>query len=240
MKIPLGGVYKMDKSKLFLSCLITIVLTTAAPAGWVPLTGDPVSISSLSGGVLVVHDKEFSEFDLFGIGTGGALAPDATSVFVQGGKISGTENYGLRFLLGWNAGSNQTVTISSLSFKVSIMAGYDEWFIEDASMYLTAASATGTGVVNISQAIWDEPFGSVLASLSGSKEYLDGGAYLTASANFAQVKDIWVSSGISITGGTGGTAYLGETYLLYSQIPEPATVFLLGLGALALLRKRRQ
>ena len=236
----------MDKSKLFLSCLITIiVLTTAASAAWVPLT-ELEPISSLPGGVLVVGDKEFSEFEVTGLAQGGALAPNADSVLIQGGQDDATGNYGVRFRLDWTVGSNQTIN-ANINFQVSILPEYDEWFIEDAVLFLAVAGATGTGVVNASENIYDADFlGNSLAALCSSRETGDGGVNLIDSSYFqiggnpAQVKDIWVRTGIIITGGTGGTAQLSEVFELYSQIPEPATVLLLGLGALALLRKRRQ
>ena len=220
----------MKSSKVILSCLISIVLATAASAAWVPLTGDPVSLSSLPAGSLIVDDKEFSEFDIFGIGTGGAIAPDADSVFVQGGWDDATGDYGLRFVFSWNAMSGQIIN-ANLGFKVSILPGYD-YFIKDVWMYLTGASATGTGVVNAAENVWDTfPGGTNLASLSCSKQDGDNGIYLTDYAEFTPLKEIWIrSKDISITGGTNGAAHLSEVFQFYSQIPEPATLVLFGMA----------
>jgi len=234
-------------------CLIVLITCPGMVlAAWVPLTGDPVSISSLENTSLIIEDKEFSEFDLFGIGAGGAIAPDPTSVFVQGGWDDQTGDYGLRFLLSWNAGVGQTVN-ANLNFKVAIRPGYDEWFIRDILAILSGASATGTGVVNASEIVWDGPIpgGNVLASISLSKQHLDNGQYLSAGAEFSPVKEIWVRKDISITGGTGiiivnneevqigGTAHLSEMFQFFSQIPEPTTFALLAMG-LGLLRRRRK
>jgi len=233
-----------------LICLIVVIsCPVMASAAWVPLTGDPVSIASLANTSLIIEDKEFSEFELFGIGAGGAIGPDPTSVFVQGGWDDQTGDYGLRFLLSWNAGVGQTVN-ANLNFKVSILPGYDAYFIKDVLAILSGASATGTGVVNASEIVWDGPIpgGSVLASLSLSKQELDNGQYLTASAEFSPVKEIWVRKDISITGGTGindqqvdigGTAHLSEMFQFFSQIPEPTTLCLLALG-LGMLKRRRR
>jgi hypothetical protein len=57
---------------------------------------------------------------------------------------------------------------------------------------------------------------------------------------YAQIKQMWVRKGITITGGDNGTAKLNEIFQMYSQIPEPATLLLLGLGSLALLRTRKK
>jgi len=229
----------MKSSRVILSCLISIVLATAASAAWVPLTGNPVPISSLQGGSLVFGDKELSEIELFGIGTGGAIAPDACSVFVQGGWDNATGDYGLQFLLSWNAFSGQTVS-ANFNFKISVL---DANSIKDVSLYLTGVSATGTGGINIGETVWDAPFpeGNVIASLSCSKQANDGGAYLVDYADFAPVKEIWIhSKDVSITGGTNGAAHLSEFYQFYSQIPEPATVCLLGLGVLGLVGRKKR
>jgi len=234
----------MKNSKIILSCLISVVLATAASAAWVPLTGDPVSISSLPGGSLVFGDKELSEIELFSIGTGGAIAPDANSVFVQGGRDDATGNYGLRFLFSWNAGSNQTSN-ATLNFKVSILPGYDDYFIDDVTLAITGVSTNGTGVVSIGEEVWDVPFytpGSFpIASLSCSKWKGSPLAYLVDHAEFAPVKKIWIySKDISITGGTNGLAHLSEFFQFYSQIPEPATIVLLGTAGIWIFTRKKR
>jgi len=231
----------MKESRFFLSFLISVIVVAVASADWVPLTGNPVSLSSLPSGVLTMGDKEFSEFVLSAESTGGALPPNADSVYLQGGQDTTSGDYGLRFLLLLNVASNQSIT-ADLSFKVSILPGYDQYFIDDASMILTNASATGTGAVNVAETILDAPppAGNLLASLHCSKVYGDGGVNLQDYAEFDLSKAIWVGKEISLVGGTSGTAHMSEFFQFYSQIPEPATVLLFGLGALALLRIKRR
>ena len=219
------------------------MLATAASAAWVPLT-DSVPLSSLEGGSLIFGDKELSEIELFGFGTGGAIDPDADSVFVQGGRNSVTGDYGLKFNSSWSAISNQIVN-TTLSFKVSILPGFDEYFISDVWLILTGASANGTGGVYMGETVWDAPFfnpeGNIIASLSCSKQDGDSGAYLVDYDDFAPLKEIWIQSkDISVTGGTDGTAHLSEFYQFYSQIPEPATLVLLGVGGLWIVTRRKR
>ena len=225
-----GEVEMMKSSKLILSCLISIMLATAASAAWVPLT-DKVPLSSLPGGSLVVGDKEFSGFNLdVIIVDGGALDPDLMTV--QGVQDVTTGDYGLRFNdFSWSVGSNQTITVD-LSFKVSILPGYDEYYIKDVWLYLTGAGATGTGVVSAGENVWDAfPGGTAVASLSVSKQDGDNGANLSDYAEFAPLKEIWIQTKhISVTGGTSGSAHFSEFFQFYSQIPEPATLVLLGAG----------
>jgi hypothetical protein len=232
----------MKSIKVVLSCLISITLATTVSAQWVPLTGEPVSLSSLQGEPFIFGDKELSEIDLFGIGIGGAIAPNADSVYVQGGRDDTTGNYGLRFLLSWNAFANQTVN-ATLSFKISVQPSYEDYFIEDTWLYLTGVSATGTGGVNVGETVWDAPFpdGNVIASLSCSKYYGDSGNFISDHDVFDPVKAVWIhSKDISITGGTDGSAHLSELYQFYSQIPEPATIVLLGTASIVFFTRKKQ
>jgi hypothetical protein len=221
------------------------MLATAASAAWIPLTGDPVSVSSLEGESLPFGDKELSEINLFGFGTGGAIPPDADSVFVQGGQNSVTGDYGLRFNFSWSAISNQ-IANTTLSFKVSILPGFDDYYIKDVWLNITGASATGTGGVHVGETVWDAPFfdpeGIIIASLSCSKEEDDGGADLVDyEDNFAPLKEIWIySKDISVTGGTSGSAHISEFYQFYSQIPEPTTLVLLGTAGVWILTRRKR
>jgi hypothetical protein len=231
----------MKKSALVISIIsISIILTSSAQAAWVPLTGAPVSISSLPAGGLAFEDIIVSDFDLFGFGDGGALSPSANTVFVQGGKDDASGDYGLRFLLSWQAGSNQIITVPSLNFTVSVLP--DAWHLDDVSLYIPGAFTTGTGVVNAGETVWDGPFpgGNLIGSLNTSKQEGDGGAFLSDYSEFEPINQIYVRKSFSVTGGTNGTGYLAETFQFYGQVPEPATIMMLGLGALALLRIRKR
>jgi hypothetical protein len=238
----------LSKSKCLVAMALGIaVLSFGSAYGTIiPLTGDPVSLESLDG-TLTVGDKVFSDISLFGIGSGGAIAPDEGSIFLQGVQDDVTGDIGLQFLLSWSAFSGQTVN-ANIDFKVAIVddPAYENFFIKDVTMILLDASATTSGDVAASETVLDTPPGPAqnpaLASLSASKQDGDGGSQILDAAEFSLVKAIWVSKDISITGGTAsdGSAHLSGFYQFFSQIPEPATICLLGLGSLPLLRRRRK
>jgi len=230
----------MKRRIVLLSFLVTVLVVGSASAGWTPVTGSPVPLSSIIGGSFTVGDKVVSDIDVFGFSAGGALAPDYDKVFVQGGQDSDTGDYGLRFLLSFNAGSNQVIN-ANLHYKVSVLPEYEDQYIHDVRLMLLGVSATGNGIVSVGETIMDQPFGNVLSSLSSSKQEYDGGAKLISSSEFTPTKDIWIySKDISVTGNTNGTAHLSEFYQFYSQVPEPATICLLGLGAIAVFGRKRK
>jgi hypothetical protein len=230
----------MKSSRVIFSCLIGVILATAASATWEPIT-EKTPLISLPGSSLPVGDKEFSDFhvDIVTV-SGGASIPDINLMTVQGVQDGTTGDYGLRFNgFSWNVGSNQIITVD-LSFKVSILPGYNDYFIKDVWLYLTGAGAGGTGVVSAGENIWDDfPGGAQLASLTA---WCDAdNAQLSDSAEFAPVKEIYIQTKhISVSGGTNGSAHFSEFFQFYSQIPEPATIALLGLGSLVLLRRKRR
>ena len=234
------------KSALIYSIIsISILLSSSAQAGWVPI-GDYVAVSSISGSGLEVGDKIFSDFDISPAAFGGAIAPGADSLLVRGGQNDETGDYGLQFRLLWIVGSEQIIN-TNIDFKVSIATGYDLLYMDGAALFLMNAGATGTGSVSANEIIYDSSFmGNALAALDTSREFGDGGSDLINQSQFelfgvpAQKKEIWVETSIIISGGTTGTAQLTEVFMLYSQVPEPATILLLGLGSLALLRRRKR
>lgn len=228
------------KSVLFVLSIVTLI-TSSTQATWVPLTGDMITISSVPAGGLVVGDKLFSEFEVTGIAEGGALTPNADSVHVQGGIEDDTGQYGLRFRLNCDVGSEQSIN-AGINYVVSILDGHDQLFIDGANMVLSVAGATGTGVVSATETIWDGPMttSNWLATLNTSWQVGDSDLNLRDYASFTQTKQIWARNGITITGGDNGTAKLNEMFQMYNQIPEPATVILLGLGSFSLFKTRKR
>lgn len=222
---------RMKKSlTLLIAIPISISIFSTAYAAWAPLTGDLIPISSIPGGGLVVGNKLFTDFAVSGFAYGGPLTPSSSTILIQGGQNEATGDYGIRLRLVYNAGSYQFIN-TSINFKVSIPAGYERFFIEDATLWLATASAAGTGLVQATENMYDADFmGNSLTVLSTSVQEDDYGAFLMDSSNFMlhgnliQKKELWVRTGITIQGGTNGSAGLHEVFLLYSQVPKPTTI----------------
>jgi len=222
---------RMQKSLILLTAiLLSNSIFNTAFAAWSPLTGDLIPISSIPDGGLVVGNKLFTDFSVSGFAYGGPLTPSSSTILIQGGQNEATGDYGIRLRLVYNAGSYQFIN-AGINFKVSILAGYERFFIEEAALWLSTASAAGTGLVQATENIYDADFmGNSLTALSTSVQEDDYGVFLTDSSNFKlqgnliQKKELWVRTGITIQGGTNGSAGLHEVFLLYSQMPKPPTI----------------
>lgn len=222
---------RMKKSLTRLTAiLISVSIFSTSYSAWIPLTGDLIPISSIPSGGLVVGDKLFTDFAVTGFAYGGPLTPSSSTILIQGGQNETTGDYGVRLRLVCNAGSDQFIN-AAINFKVSILAGYDRFFIDGAVLWLSTASAAGTGLVQATENIYDADFmGNSLTVLSASVQEDDYGVFLTDSSNFMlhgnsiQMKELWVRIGITIQGGTNGSAGLHEVFLLYSDVPKPTTI----------------
>jgi hypothetical protein len=215
---------------LLIAILISISIVSTAHAAWSPLTGDMIPISSIPTGGLVVGDILFTGFEVTGIAYGGPSTPSSSTILIQGGQNEATGDYGIRLRLAWNAGSDQLIN-TDINFKVSILPGYDRFFIAEAVFWLATAGAAGTGLVQANENIYDADFmGNSLTVLSTSAQtdyygaFLMDSSYLMLHGNLTQAKELWVRTGITVQGGTNGSAGLHEVFVLYSQLPKPATI----------------
>lgn len=231
-------------SRLWAVCLTALALAFGpllgkVQAAFIPLTGDPVLISSLTNGELIVADKKFSMFDMESLAFGGAIPQSLSTFLIQGGQDSVTGDYGVRFLMLMNAASGQTVN-ANLTFKVEVIPDPNkppeqQLVIGGAGvgMVMSGASATGNGVVNISETVFANasPNSPILGSLSVSKQFNSPLGDLQQSSTLTVPSSmIFVRKDISVTGGVSGSAHLGEFFQFYEQvvIPEVSSLLLGG------------
>lgn len=225
-------------SALLLGAVLCL-FATAAPAAIVADFSQDYTISQvIANGGLQVGDKLFGNFQVTTNKTVNAVAPGASDISVRAVVVDG--EYGLRFNGGWVALSNQ---IADTTIKFSVTADAP-WMIESNMLKMTAFGAAGGGVVSISENVYlQDPDVTTTDSVANKFVYYvnDTTKRLIDVQSFSPSATIWVTKDVVVTGGTqvGGIAHLSEFYQSFGQVPEPATMAMLALGGIALLRRRR-
>ncbi|MGC4003312.1 MAG: hypothetical protein QM811_09320 [Pirellulales bacterium] len=222
---------------------LSLICTSKAQAAFVSLTGSPVPINSIPGGVLVAGDKQYSAFNIDGFAFGGAIAPDPSFFLVQGGYDSITNQFGLRFLTAMNAGLNQ-VTNANVSFRVDVVPQPTTpvgmaYMINAVTMVLSGVSTTGNGIVNASETVFgtSTPF-PALANLGVSAQQGVPLSQLFDTESLPNpLSTIFIRKDIPVSGGATGGAHLSEFFQYYDQtlvpinppaVPEPGIWALAG------------
>ena len=231
-------------------CLITLLCMVFPAAA----TAQPVSLDELfGGGTLLVGDKLFSDFELVENRSRAASDPLSTTV---DGFVSGSGLPGLRF----NGVVNDSLVATGnelidFTFRFKVRSLNDLAPIKDVGLELT--SFEPHDIMDVSEFVFEE----------GGDPLFDSFAFAavdpsrtSAGAEFDPRETIEVQKSIVLGGGfqfdengdpvvdeegnpVGATSFISEMEQTFSQVspvPEPATLGLLTLGALAALAVHRR
>jgi len=196
---------------------------------------------NLAGGI-IVGDKLFDEFSV----VSGPGAPDASNISLTGVLLNG--EYALKFNGGWLAGPGQTRD-TTIIFQVTVTD--PPWVIYANTLSMAGHGASGDGGVAITENVYLVNPDTVLNPQSIADKFV---YYFSPAVqqtfDYAEFVDpdtqqpaayasVWVVKDVVVTGGTEGTAHLSNFYQAFLQVPEPASITLLGMGALFVLKRRR-
>lgn len=227
---------------------LSLGLTRTASAAFAPVT-EAVTLQSIidDGGEFRVGDKVFDSFTLVSTNTVDSTAPGLDEVKVQG-LVDENGHVALDFFGGWVAGLGGIVN-SNITFHVT---ADDPFTIESVGLSMLSFDAIGDGIVSIAENVYDNPnFDPPPASLPPSLGtfYQEddnigdnaGPELLWTFEDSADVipeplselwvrKDITVRDGGSLAGSEPGAAHLSAFRQVFYQVPEPASLVLMGAG----------
>jgi hypothetical protein len=192
------------------------------------------------GGVTEGH-LQFSDFEVQTSASGGATMPDADSIDIQV-FTNEFDDVVLQFGSAWIAANPGSFTNTIVRFKVTCL---DDYYLTDNALGLLSCTTEEDGVTGVTESVFDIYPLDEGAEMIGRKTVYEGvpGTKLNDSLTWdTQPQEVWVNVNPYAMAGSSGYAQLGQFFVSFGTggpIPEPATLTLLAVGGLALLRRKR-
>jgi hypothetical protein len=201
-------------------------------------TGESINLATLidNSWSVEVGDKVFGDFSFVYQELGApdiALAASNVNIKALGGLIG----FGLEFQQPLIAVNNKTKLIN---FQYTAMVDTNYVNLISGIRLAITGSKGGAGSGNVVEDVFNDSFGGTLV---GHLTNNLGGVISSATNISPAVVKLWVEKDVYVSGNNGGATSFATISIIdqrFEQIPEPSTMFLVGLGLLgAVVLKRK-
>jgi hypothetical protein len=205
------GEMKNKKSRLMFSLIIGLSLFL------LPVWAGATTLADIIGlGSITIGDKTFSHWDYIGSADGGATAISAAGITVT--TVDQFLNPGLIFSAAWSVGPGQSLD-SKIFYTVEVLEGGAP--ISDISASMGGFGTEDGGVVTVAETT---TVGNLFLTPNNPEDLI----------NFdPTMGPINVLKDIAVNGNTGFAA-VSDVRNSFSEVPEPATMLLLGSGLIGI------
>ena len=223
--------------------LFTVVFISAATSTRATTTNlapnQSISLATLidSNMNVQIADKNFGDFFFSYIDNNGNPNDNLTRSNVVITALSNDFGFGVSFqqpLLAIGAATNNIV------FKYTVTVTDPNFHISDIHLSITGTSGNG-GLGSVSENVFTNGFGGT--SVGTLQATIPTNGSDVAFANIVPTVDkLWVQKDVIVAGGgaANGSASITIIDQSFSQVPEPSTMVLVGLGLLGLVAVRRK
>jgi hypothetical protein len=220
------------KTLVLLTALLTITLGASA-ALITPPTDVLLSNLAPGGDTVTLGGLTFSDFEA---GTLGG-APGLDDITLSLKQTAGSPNIvDVKFVGVWEPALGETMD-TGLSFLVT--ADPDVSLV-GASLSMLGVIATGDAKMTIVENIFEYENGPLVSSLGTRYDPNNLPLVTSASDTFAPQGSVWVYKDIAAVNIDGWVHLSGVGQSFETDVPEPASISLLAVGALAMLKRRRK
>lgn len=202
--------------------------------------GQSINLATLINNGLSVEigDKVFGDF-AFTYNDFGAPDTDLVSSNINVKALTNNVGFGLEFQEPLIALNTKTKDVT-FQYTAMVDTNYSN-LISDIHLAITgSAGGIGTGTVN--EVVFNDGFGGTQVGQVGAY-VASPTSVLESSNNVAPVVKLWVQKNVEVSGHSGGPGSFATITVLdqtFSQIPEPSTVLLVGLGLLGAVALKRR